>query len=116
VLADDLAERGIGLRILNLGLDTTTPAGKLVYSIIAAVAEMERNLLIERTTSGLAAARARGRKGGRRRSTTPAQVKRAQAFYDAREMTVDEIARATGMSASTMRRYVTLDSKAAARA
>ena len=62
-LADDLRDSGVSLRILNLGIDTGKPAGKLVYSIISAVAEMERELLIERTNSGLAAARARGRKG-----------------------------------------------------
>lgn len=108
-LADDLAERGVGLRILNLGLDTTTPAGKLVYSIVAAVAQMERDLLIERTTSGLAAARARGRKGGRRRSTTPAQVAKMQDLYDKRELTVSEIARVVGVSPSTVHRYIVSD-------
>ncbi len=70
-LADDLRERGVALRILNLGIDTGTPAGKLVYSIIAAVAEMERDLLIERTNSGLAASRARGRKGGSKERVLP---------------------------------------------
>jgi len=108
-LAEELAERKIGLRILNLGLDTTTPAGKLVYSIVAAVAEMERDLLIERTTSGLAAARARGRKGGRRRSTTPAQVAKMQMLYDKRELTVAEIAAVVGVSPSTAHRYIVSD-------
>jgi DNA invertase Pin-like site-specific DNA recombinase len=112
-LADDLKERGVGLRILNLGIDTTTPAGKLVYSIIAAVAEMERDLLIERTHSGLAAARARGRKGGRRRSITDAQVRRAQKLYDERELSMEEIARVTRMSVSSLHRYLELDGKRA---
>ncbi|MGB7052439.1 MAG: recombinase family protein, partial [Acidimicrobiales bacterium] len=62
-----LSERKVSLKILNLGIDTGTPAGKLVYSIIAAVAEIERDVLIERTSSGLAARRARGRKGCRKR-------------------------------------------------
>ena len=70
-LADELSERKVSLKILNLGIDTGTPAGKLVYSIIAAVAEMERDLLIERTNSGLAASRARGRRGGRSASSAP---------------------------------------------
>jgi DNA invertase Pin-like site-specific DNA recombinase len=112
-LADDLRDRGVGLRILNLGVDTTTPAGKLVYSIIAAVAEMERELLIERTHSGLAAARARGRKGGRRRSITDAQVRRAQKLYDERELSMEEIARVTRMSVSSLHRYLELDPKSA---
>jgi DNA invertase Pin-like site-specific DNA recombinase len=110
-LADDLEERGVALRILNLGVDTGTPAGKLVYRMIAAVAEMERDLLIERTNSGLAAARARGRKGGRQRTFTPAQEKRAQDLYDKRELTVDEIAKAMGVSRGTLYRYLKTDDK-----
>ena len=65
---DELDQRGIGLTILNLGIDTKTPAGRLIFTIVGAVAAMERELLVERTQSGLAAARARGRVGGRRRS------------------------------------------------
>ena len=105
-LADDLLDRGISLRILNLGIDTGTPSGKLVYSIIAAVAEMERDLLIERTNSGLAASRARGRKGGRKREFTPAAVRKAQAQYDGGEMSVTDIARVAGVSRQTLYRYL----------
>jgi len=105
-LADDLQERKVSLKILNLGIDTGTPAGKLVYSIISAVAEMERELLIERTMSGLTAARARGRKGGRKQSITPAQIRRAQKLYDARELTVSEIAATIGCSRQTLYRYL----------
>jgi len=105
-LADDLREQGVALRILNLGIDTGTPAGKLVYSIISAVAEMERELLIERTMSGLAASRARGRKGGRKREITPAQVRRAQKLYDERHLTVSEIAKTIGCSRQTLYRYL----------
>src|SRR6185437_11705904 len=90
-LGDALDERGVSLRILNLGIDTGTAAGKLVYRIVAAVAEMERDLLVERTSSGLAAARARGRVGGRRRSYTSAQEKRARKLYDEGNLTVSEI-------------------------
>ena len=105
-LADDLKERGVALRILNLGIDTSTPAGKLVYSIIAAVSEMERDLLIERTMSGLAASRARGRKGGRKREFSPAGVRKAQEQYDKGEMSVTEIARVAGVSRQTLYRYL----------
>jgi len=106
-LADDLSERKVSLRILNLGVDTSTPAGRLVYSIISAVAEMERALLVERTTSGLAAARARGRVGGRRPSLTPKQVQRVRSLYEAQELTVAEIAASVGVSRQTIYRYLT---------
>ena len=60
-----LAERGIGFRSLQEAIDTTTPGGKLVFHVFAALAEFERDLIRERTAAGLAAARARGRHGGR---------------------------------------------------
>jgi DNA invertase Pin-like site-specific DNA recombinase len=105
-LADDLTERKVSLKILNLGIDTGTPAGKLVYSIIAAVAEMERDLLVERTNSGLAASRARGRKGGRKREFSPAAVRKAQEQYDRGDLSVTEIARLAGVSRQTLYRYL----------
>ena len=108
-LADDLSERGIALRILNLGIDTGTPSGRLVYQIIAAVAEMERELLIERTNSGLAASRARGRKGGRKREFSPRAVRKAQEQYDKGELSVTEIARIAGVSRQTLYRYLKID-------
>ncbi len=111
-LADDLRENGVALKILNLGIDTGTPAGKLVYSIISAVAEMERELLIERTNSGLAAARARGRNGGRKKTITPAQIRRAQKLYDAKDLTVSEIAKTIGVSRQTLYRYLDVTKEA----
>ena len=108
-LADDLTERGIALRILNLGIDTGTPSGRLIFQIIAAVAEMERELLIERTNSGLAASRARGRKGGRKREFSPAAVRKAQERYDKGELSVTEIARLAGVSRQTLYRYLEID-------
>jgi len=65
-LADILAEREIDLRVLDQGIDTSTIGGKLVFHIFSAIAEFERGLISERTHDGLAAARARGKKGGRR--------------------------------------------------
>lgn len=70
---------------------------------------MERELLVERTQSGLAAARARGRVGGRRRSFTPAQQREAQRLYDLRGVTVEQIARAVKSSPSTVYRYLEVD-------
>ena len=109
-LIDDLDEKGASLRILNLGIDTGTAAGRLIYTIVGAVAAMERELLIERTQSGLAAARARGRVGGRRQSITSAQIGKAQRLYDERRLTVPEIARVVGYSSATMYRYLRTDS------
>jgi len=105
-LLDDLDQRGIGLTILNLGIDTKTPAGRLIFTIIGAVAAMERELLIERTQSGLAAARARGRVGGRRRSFTAEQEREAQRLYDLRQLTAEQIAKVVGTSTSSLYRYL----------
>ncbi|MCU1670871.1 MAG: site-specific recombinase, invertase Pin, partial [Blastococcus sp.] len=61
----DLGTRNVDLVVISQGIDTTTPAGKLIFHVLAAIAEFERDLILERTLEGLAAARARGRKGGR---------------------------------------------------
>jgi DNA invertase Pin-like site-specific DNA recombinase len=105
-LLDQLRDAGVALTILNLGIDTATASGRLIFSVIGSVAEMERELLVERTQSGLAAARARGRVGGRRRSFTTAQEIEAQRLYDSGQMTVDQIARAVKSSPATIYRYL----------
>ena len=74
----DLSARGVGLRVLagqGAQIDTTTAAGRLVFGIFAALAEFERELIRERTVAGLKAARARGRKGGRKFALSKAQVR-----------------------------------------
>jgi len=105
-LLDELEQRDVGLTILNLGIDTKTPAGRLIFTIIGAVAAMERELLVERTQSGLAAARARGRVGGRRRSFTAEQERESQRLYDLRQLTAEQIANAVGSSTSSIYRYL----------
>jgi DNA invertase Pin-like site-specific DNA recombinase len=112
-LVEELAERKVGLRILNLGIDTTTSGGKLMFTIMSAVAENERTLLIERTNSGLAAARARGRKGGRRRTITNAEIAKAQKLYDKRELSVPDIAAVIKVSPRTLYRYIVTDGRKA---
>jgi DNA invertase Pin-like site-specific DNA recombinase len=110
-LLDHLEEKSVALEILNLGIDTRTAAGRLIFVIIGAVAEMERQLLVQRTQSGLAAARARGRVGGRRRSFTTAQQHEAQRLYDLHAMTMQQIAAAVGSSPSTIYRYLSADGR-----
>ena len=108
-LLDDFEQRGVSLVILNMGIDTSTTAGRLIYTVVGAVAQMERDLLIERTQSGLAAARARGRVGGRRQSITDRQIKKAQQLYDERRLSMAEIARVVGYSPATLYRHIRVD-------
>ena len=103
-VADELGRREIGFRSLTEAIDTTTPAGRLFFHILGALAEFERELIRERTLAGLAAARARGRKGGRPPAMTPAKLKVAREMYESQEHTVDEIARTVGVGRSTVYR------------
>ena len=105
----DLAERGVGFRVLSgqgANIDTTTASGKLVFGIFAALAEFERELIRERTLAGLQAARARGRKGGRKFSLSKAQVRLAQAAMRNRDTKVSEICEELGVTRVTLYRYV----------
>src|SRR5659263_131198 len=77
-----LSARGVGFRSLQETIDTTSPGGRLVFHVFAALAEFERDLIRERTNAGLAAARARGRTGGRPSSLSPDQVKAARHRWD----------------------------------
>ena len=86
--------------------ETTTAAGRLVFGIFAALAEFERELIRERTVAGLEAARARGRKGGRKFALTKAQVRLAQAAMAHRDTSVSELCRELGIRPVTLYRYV----------
>ena len=102
-----LAARGIGFKSLTEQIDTTTSGGKLVFHVFGALAEFERDLLRERTHAGLAAARARGRTGGRPKALADAkQVAMAQALYDGGQADVATICRTLGISRATFYRYV----------
>lgn len=105
-LLGQLDQEGVGFRSLQEAIDTTTPGGKLVFHLFAALAEFERNLIRERTLAGLDAARARGRKGGRPKALGDKQRKLAVKLYKKREHTVAEICRLVGVSRPTLYAYV----------
>jgi DNA invertase Pin-like site-specific DNA recombinase len=100
----ELRERGVGFRSVTESLDTTTPGGRLLLHLLGSFAEFEADLVRERTAAGLAAARARGRKGGRPRVMTPDKAKVARELYDARQHTVQAIAATLGVSRATIYR------------
>ncbi|GLO72559.1 multiple promoter invertase [Phaeobacter inhibens] len=104
-----LSERGVGLKVLTgqgAQIDTTTAAGRLSFGIFAALAEFESELIRERTMAGLAAARARGRKGGRKFALSKAQVRMAQAAMANRDTSVSELCKELGVKPVTLYRYV----------
>jgi DNA invertase Pin-like site-specific DNA recombinase len=106
----DLATRGIELKSLKENIDTTTPTGKFMFHVMAALTEFERDLISERTQAGLEAARARGRKGGRPAVTkkmSVANLERAKELYASQTMSVTEIMKRTGFrSRTTFYKYV----------
>lgn len=111
-LTEKLNERKIGLKVLTgqgAAIDTTRPEGKLVFSIFAALAEFERELIVERTRAGLAAARARGRKGGRPRKMTPSKIRMAMAAMSDRNTKAYVVAKELGITTTTLYDYVNGD-------
>ena len=103
-LAADLTDRGLGLRSITDGIDTAGTAGKLVFHILAAMAEMERDLNRERTTAALIIARREGRVGGRKTVMTPKRLEAARKLL-ASGMAIREIAPAIGVSVPTLYRH-----------
>jgi DNA invertase Pin-like site-specific DNA recombinase len=102
----NLDDRGIGFRSLKESIDTTTSTGRLVFHVFAALAEFERDIIRERTGAGLAAARARGRRGGRPKSLDEAKQRQALTLYEDKSNTIDEICRTLRIGRTTLYRYV----------
>ena len=102
-LIDDLKERGINLQIITLGIDTSTAAGRLFFTMMAGLAEMERELTRERTKAGLKAARSRGRIGGRKKVSNDI-LEKAYMMYEA-NLTVEDIVNTLNISRSTFYKY-----------
>ncbi len=102
----ELTERDIRFRSLTESIDTATASGKLAFHVFGALAEFERNIIQERTRAGLAAARARGRKGGRPPALDDEQKEKAVRLYREREHSVKEICQMMGISKPTLYSYV----------
>jgi len=101
-----LEQEGAGLKSLQEAIDTTSIGGKLTFHIFAALAEFERQLILERTHAGLKAARARGRVGGRPKALTASQQKRAVELYQEKRLAVQEICKMMSISKPTLYAYI----------
>ncbi|MFQ5733659.1 MAG: recombinase family protein [Planctomycetaceae bacterium] len=109
-LVEDLRNKGIGFRSLSEGaIDTTCASGELIFNIFSALAQFERRLIQERTKAGLAAARARGRNGGRPKMTAKdTKVVLAKKLHADKSLDIDDICTTLRISRSTLYRYVRL--------
>jgi len=107
-IVDDLGRRGIGFKSLCDGaIDTTTASGKLIFHVFTALAEFERSLIQERTKAGLSAARARGRKGGRRRiEASDPRVRMVDKLAAEKKLSIQEICATLKISRATYYRYL----------
>ena len=111
-LVDDLKDRDVGFRVLtgaSAEMDTTTPNGRLVFGIFASLAEFERDLIAERTKAGLAAARARGRNGGRPRKMDRKMLRLVMTAMADRETKAADLAKQLGITTTTIYTYVNGD-------
>ena len=97
----DLANRGVGFRSLTEAIDTTTPGGRLIFHIFGALGQFERDLIAERTRAGLAAAAARGRRGGRKPVITEDKLNRARSMIGT-GLTIREIANRLKVGKTTL--------------
>lgn len=105
-VVNGLRARGIDLLVIDQAIDTSTPAGRFFFHTMAALAEMEADMIRERTMDGLEAARARGRVGGRKPKLSDAKAAEVRKMYAAKEKTVAEIGELFGITRESVYRYV----------
>ncbi|WP_254448877.1 recombinase family protein [Spirosoma rhododendri] len=108
-LVDDFQRKGIGFRSLNDAIDTTTAQGRLVFNLFASLAEFERDMIRERTKTGLAAARARGRVGGRPKGLSvqaQAKARAVKTMHGLKNHTILDICQLFHLSRATVYRYL----------
>ena len=103
-LVTDLEQKGIQFQSITDGIDTSTPAGRFFFHVMSAMAQMERELIVERTRAGLAAARSRGRLGGRKRKMTDKKMTAARNLLD-EGMLHKDVAASLGVSIPTLYRW-----------
>lgn len=104
-LMEEFEERGIHFVSLQDSIDTTTAMGRFFFRMLASIAELERDIISERTKDGLNAARARGRNGGRPK-VDPKKIALAVKMYESKDYSLSQIKAATGIGATTLYRYV----------
>lgn len=104
-LIDAWDAKGVKLVSLKENIDTSTPTGKLLLTVLSAICQFERDITVQRTQEGLKAARARGRKGGRPKANSQA-VERAVRLYDSQTQSIKEITEMTGISSATLYRAI----------
>ena len=105
-LAEDLEKRSVELRSLKEQIDTASAMGKFFFRMTASIAELEHDIIRERTLAGLAAARARGRKGGRKKTITRGQELEARRLVEAGELSITDICKRVGISRASYYRLV----------
>ena len=105
-LSEQLQQRGIALCSVTESIDTSTPSGRFLFNILGAVGQMEREIIVERTRAGLAAAVARGRRGGRPPALDETKVRAARAMLASGTMSAAEVARQVGCAPSTLFRHL----------
>lgn len=105
-IVSELEKAGVGFESLTERIETSSAAGKLVFHVFAALAEFERNVIRERTHAGLVAARARGRKGGRKPALDAKQVREIKALLRDPDIQVADVAKRYGVSRATIYKHV----------